>query len=50
MLVYNEPYIGKDVAIIRIGKTFYGFEVKEEYKRKAKRIRMIKSNEEEIGT
>jgi len=45
-----EPYIGKDVAIIRIGRHFYGFEVKEEYKKKGKKNKDDKSNEEEQGT
>jgi len=44
-----EPYIGKDVANIRIGRHFYGFEVKEEFKKKSKKNKNNKDTEEEMG-
>lgn len=45
-----EPYSGKDVATIRIGNHFYGFEFKEELNKKSNKRKVINENSDESGT
>lgn len=45
-----QGYLGKDVADIRVGRHFYEFEVKEEYKKSKNKKKNEKENIEELGT
>lgn len=44
-----EPYLGKDVANIRVGSHFYEFEAKEDYNKSSKKKKNDKSSIEEVG-
>lgn len=45
-----QPYLGKDVTDIRVGRHFYEFEIKEEYKKSKNKKKNEKENTEEPGT
>jgi hypothetical protein len=44
-----QPYLGKDVANIRVGRHFYEFEAKEDYNKSSKKKKNDKDSIEEVG-